>query len=403
MDTAALVHRSDDTDARGAAVIRRLAAVVLGLAAATALTWWLARVELIVPERPPDPVSVRVRQATIVVRHRGTRQAEIAADRVDVSADRRLTTFEGKTRAVFYEGGAPAVTATGGRIVLDRVTQSVRVDGGLRLTTPGGETLTARNASWNQESRVIELSGDVTAQAVAPPAAGSSTPGMGQLRADHIRYDTRTRVITASGNVVLRVGETEIRADRLRIESGPQVATAEGNVTVRQRESRVAAPTIRYELRTETAEATGGVVLEQQGATVRAPQMRFDMRSEVTVATGGVDVAQGESTLRAPSVRFEGRTGDVTADGGITLVQPGSRVTGRRLVANLPAKRADVRGDVVFVRSPASGPSPGSGPSLGPGSSPSPSDRVAGALAKEETTITAGRIDFRWDVNEAEA
>jgi lipopolysaccharide export system protein LptA len=104
----------------------------------------------------------------------------------------------------------------------------------------------------------------------------------------------------------------------------------------------------------------------------------------------------------------------LTADGGITLVQPGSRVTGARLRANLPSKKADVRGDVTFVRSAGqpsgaqSGPVPGQAPNrpspaAAPGASPSPSERVAGALAKEETIITAGRIVFRWDVNEAEA
>jgi lipopolysaccharide assembly outer membrane protein LptD (OstA) len=146
---------------------------------------------------------------------------------------------------------------------------------------------------------------------------------------------------------------------------------------------------VRYEFQTEVAEATGGVVFEQEGAIIRAPRMRFDLRTEVTTATGGVEVRQEETTLTASTLRYEARTGDVTAEGGVTLVQPGSRLTGGRLLANLLAKRADVRGNVVLVRAP--------------GPPPSPADRAAAALAKEETTIAAGRIVFRWDINEAEA
>ncbi len=226
--------------------------------------------------------------------------------------------------------------------------------------------------------------------APSPSASPQSLgDGRGRLRADRIRYELRTRTIVATGNVWLELGDVEIRADALRIEPDPQVAVAEGQVRVRRRETRLTAPAVRYEFRTEVAEATGGVVLEQEGAVVRAPRMRFDLRAEVTTATGGVEVRQDESTLTAPSLRYEGRTGDVTAEGGVTLVQPGSRLTGRRLLASLPAKRADVRGDVVLVRAP--------------GPPPSPGDRAVAALAKDETTITAGRIVFRWDVNEAEA
>lgn len=361
------------------------------LLAAAAGAWWIVRADHPDAERAPDPMSMRVSQATIVLRHRGVKQAEIAADRVEVSADRRTTTFVGGARTVFFNGTAPAVTATGGRIVLDRATQSVRVEGGLRITTARGETLTAQAASWDRESGVIELVGYVTGAASPPPSPGPGgvTAGMGRLRADRIRHETRTQVTVASGNVVLLVGDAEIRADNLKIDAAAQVAIATGNVTVRQRDARLAAPALRYEFRTETAEASGGAVLEQQAATIRAPQMRFELRDEVTTAAGGVEVRQAESVLTAPSLRYEARSGDLTAEGGVSLAQPGSRLTGRRLLANLPARRADVRGDAVLVREP--------------GPPPSPSDRAAAALAREETTVTAGRIVFRWDVTEAEA
>jgi lipopolysaccharide transport protein LptA len=239
----------------------------------------------------------------------------------------------------------------------------------------------------------LVVAGGVGQAAPAPqpsPTSATGVDGLGRLRADRIRYDARARLIVATGNVSLALGDLQIRADTLRLEQDAQVATAEGRVTVRQRESRLAAPVLRYELRTEMAEASGGVVLVQRDATIKAPRITFDLHNDVTAATGGVEVVQGDTTVTAGSLRHNARTGDVVADGGVTLTQPGSKVTGRRLQANLRTRRADVRGDVTLVRAP--GPPP-----------PGRPDQVATAVAKEETTITAARIVFGWDANEGEA
>jgi len=205
-----------------------------------------------------------------------------------------------------------------------------------------------------------------------PPAEGLT---QGRLRADRIRYETKEQVIIATGNVSLVMGDLQLRADTLRLEQGPQIATADGRVTILQKEMRLTAASVRYEIRTEVADASGGVVVVHKDATIKAPQMRFDLREGVTTATGGVEVVQGGGTLTAASVQYLARTGDVSADGGVKMVREGSTLAGRRLLANLTTKRADVRDDVTLVR----------------------------ALAREETTVTAARIVFRWDTNEAEA
>ncbi len=221
--------------------------------------------------------------------------------------------------------------------------------------------------------------------------AGAAAPaaGLGRLRADRVRYLAREQVYIATGNVSLTMGDLQIRADTLRYEQGPQVATAEGRVVVTRRQMTLSAPALRFEIRTEIAEASGGAVLAQQGTTVRAPRMRFVLQEEVTIASGGVEVVHGDATVTAPNLRHDGRTGEVTAEGGVMLVQPGSKMTGRRLVANLPARRADMREDVTLVRSPASAPQGRASPAPG--------------VQSEETTVTAARIVFRWDSNEGEA
>ncbi len=222
-----------------------------------------------------------------------------------------------------------------------------------------------------------------------PPAPSALPDTQGRLRADRIRYDTKAQVIIATGNVSLVMGDLEIRAESLRLDQKPQVVTVEGRVQVQQRETRLTAAALRYEIKTEVADASGGVVLVQKDTTIRAPQMRFELRDEVTTATGGVEVVQDGGTLTAGSLRHQARTGDVVAEGGVKMVREGSTLVGRRLVANLNAKKADVRDEVTLVRAP--------------GAPPAGSDRVVRALAKDETTVTAARIVFRWEPNEAEA
>ncbi len=139
-----------------------LGGLVLVLAAAAGV-WWIAHTDQLDAERPPEPVALRVTDATIVLRHQGAKQAEITADRVEVSADRQVTTFTGRTRAVFFEGDAPSLTLTGGRIIYDRTRQAVRVEGGLSITTARGETLRAQAGTWDQESEAVELFGEVEA------------------------------------------------------------------------------------------------------------------------------------------------------------------------------------------------------------------------------------------------
>ena len=348
--------------------------VVLSAGAAAAGAWLMATPDQAGPDRTVVPPSVAVSKASIVLRHRGQKQAEIASERVEVSADGRLATFTGAPQAVLFDDGQPALTVTGSRMVFDRQSRDVTVDGGLRITTSRGYALRAPSGAWNQQAQVVDLTGGVEVVAAAPtaprsPAGGDA--GQGRLRADRVRYDARTRVVVATGNVSLVVGDLEIRADSMRLEQGPQLVTAEGRVVVRQREMQLTTPTLRYLLQDAIGEASGGAVLIHKDVTIKAPQLRFDLREEVTTAQGGVEVAQAGNTLTAASLRYQAKTGDVSADGGVKLIQAGSTLDGRRLLANLQTRRADVREDVTF--------------------------------SKDDTTVTAGRVVFRWDVNEAEA
>ncbi len=226
-------------------------------------------------------------------------------------------------------------------------------------------------------------------RATAAPASPGGELQTGRLQADRIRYDARARVFLAEGNVRLTIGEVEIRAARLRLDQRAQVAAAQGQVVVQQPGARLAADSVRYEIRPRTAEAEGHVVLVQADMALRAGRVRFALDTRVTQASAGVTVTRKDLEVRAPVLTHDGRTDQVTAEGGVRLSQAGSILTGARLAANLRTMRAEVSGGARLVR-------PGT-PAAG-GAEP-----LVDALAREETTITAEQMRFRWDVPEAEA
>ncbi|MDI6773608.1 MAG: hypothetical protein QME77_13630, partial [bacterium] len=90
-----------------------LAALSAAAAAGTAV--WLVRAPGPAVPEPAQQAAVRMSGAQIVLRQQGEKQAEITADRVEVSGDQRTTTFTGRPSAVIHLNGVPALTATGGR------------------------------------------------------------------------------------------------------------------------------------------------------------------------------------------------------------------------------------------------------------------------------------------------
>lgn len=186
------------------------------------------------------------------------------------------------------------------------------------------------------------------------------TADQGRLQADRVRYDAKQKIFTAEGNVHLVMGDVEVHAKRARVEQIPQRVTASGDVLVVQRETSLRAAEVIYEMRPGLVNASGNVFVAWRDLIINAPALKYSVRTEQVAAQGGVRLAQGTSIL-----------------------------TAQTLDADLRAKRAEATGKAKLVR--AGGGLAGT------------QDRVASALAQEETTITAARMTFRWDTNEARA
>ena len=184
--------------------------------------------------------------------------------------------------------------------------------------------------------------------------------GPGRLKAERVRYDARTQTFYAEGNVVLSIGDLVVQAPRLRVDQRHRTVQATGGVVIRQSGTVLRGQELLYEISPRLAHVSGNVRLEQDGTAAAAGRMTLNIGAQV-----------------------------VQSRDGVRLAREGTTVTGDEMVAYLSTRRVEVAGRAVLVR-PAAVPS-------------TTQDRAARTLAAQETRITAERLRFAWDANEAEA
>jgi hypothetical protein len=136
--------------------------------------------------RPP----VELRDVAIVLRHAGHKQGEVRAERVTVSQDHRSISLTGRPRLTLISDSGDTVHAQGVRIVIDRDTGDVTVDGPVHATTSRGDQVVAGAARWNNRTRILELRSGVRMWHKGR-----------QLRAEKVLIDTNQLLIDLVGNV----------------------------------------------------------------------------------------------------------------------------------------------------------------------------------------------------------
>lgn len=100
------------------------------------------------PIPAPPPLALNIRGASLVVRRAGQKQAEVQAERVEVSRDLRFARFAGVARVTIYDHGRVVVRGAADEILLDRRTDDLRARGRVELTSPAGYRLTTAEVSW---------------------------------------------------------------------------------------------------------------------------------------------------------------------------------------------------------------------------------------------------------------
>ncbi len=162
------------------------AAVLVGLG----LGWILHRPPLAVEHAPAQLPAIGLQQASIVLRHRGEKQAEVRADWVEVSRDLRYVMFGGNPAIVVFSAGEDIFRIHGGRIVLDRHTSDVTVHGPVEVASPRGGYLRAGAASWINAMQRLVFEQGVT-----------MTLDDQELTAEQVTIDVGQQVLNFSGGV----------------------------------------------------------------------------------------------------------------------------------------------------------------------------------------------------------
>ena len=169
----------------------KLLVLALLLGVAVALAWRVRPAALPTPsaEAPPQ-VSLGLREGSIVLRHKGVKQAEIHARRVTVSADLSYARFTGITRATIYDGGEAALEVAAREIVMDRRTNDLEIHGPIVVTSPRGYRLTAPEARWRH-----------ALQQVVFPAGVHIMFRQEEIRAGSLVLDSGMRTFDLAGGV----------------------------------------------------------------------------------------------------------------------------------------------------------------------------------------------------------
>ena len=173
---------------RNSAPTVAIAALLFGFA----VGWFLRHPPHPAAPQPTQFAAISLHQASIVVRHQGERQAEVRAESVEVSRDLRYATFSGIPTITVFSQGREAFYVGGSRIVLDRQTGDVVVQGPVEVASVRGEHLMAGTARWTNATQELAFERHVTL------AAGA---GDQELVAERLAVDVRQQTMDFFGAV----------------------------------------------------------------------------------------------------------------------------------------------------------------------------------------------------------
>ncbi|MEX0765882.1 MAG: LPS export ABC transporter periplasmic protein LptC [bacterium] len=140
--------------------------------------------------QPAQPPAIGLRQASIVLRHKGTKQAEVKAASVAVSRDLRYAVFKRIEKVTLYDKGQVALLLSTGEIVLDRTTNDLVARGEVEIASPQGDQLWAPEARWVNATQRLEFP-----QGVRLKVGGT------EVTASRLNVDTRLQVFVLEGGV----------------------------------------------------------------------------------------------------------------------------------------------------------------------------------------------------------
>jgi LPS export ABC transporter protein LptC len=140
--------------------------------------------------QPRGAPAIGLRQASIILRHKGAKQAEVSAASVSVSRDLRYAVFKRIDKVTLYDQGKAALSLRTGEITLDRATNDLVARGEVEIASPQGDQLWAPEARWVNATQRL-----VFPQGVRLKVGGA------EVIASRLNVDTRLQVFELEGGV----------------------------------------------------------------------------------------------------------------------------------------------------------------------------------------------------------
>jgi lipopolysaccharide export system protein LptA len=208
------------------------------------------------------------------------------------------------------------------------------------------------------------------------------TRGRTVLRAPRIRYDQRSRIVTADGGAELtepgirlaaetaeyRLSDEQIRAaGQVRIVSTREAPPVEvralevqgvlparrfvaaGDVVLVRGDAQLSGRRLDYDDAARVAVATGAPAARVREAVLTAEVITVHLVPEVLQAEGAAVVRRGELTGSAQRVEIRAREDTVSLIGGAQLVRGRDRATAQEIQAALDGSRVVARGGAQVV------------------------------------------------------
>ena len=171
------------------------------------------------------------------------------------------------------------------------------------------------------------------ARAQAPTSAGTSVIELSG--ATYLEYDEGSGVWRAEGApAVAARGTTVLRAPRIRYDQRTRVLTAEAGAEVADANLAVRADSIEFHLADDRIRAGGAVRVKSgrgdQTATLTAPEVEGSLRTRRFVATGGVTLLRGEWRLSGRRLEYDDAARTAAATG-----EPEARFRDAQMTADL--------------------------------------------------------------------
>jgi lipopolysaccharide export system protein LptA len=203
------------------------------------------------------------------------------------------------------------------------------------------------------------LAAGIPARAQSPPA---SAP-IEITGATYVEYDDATGVVRAVGApAVVSRGRTTLRAPKLRYDQRSRVITAEGGVDLADPDLVVRAQSAELRLTDDRIHAQGDVrvrsVRGAQSTTLAAPEVEGSLRTRRFAATDGVTVTRGEWTLTGRRVDYDDATRVALVTGDPVARLKEATMTAQVITLFLDDEMARAEGSVRLRRGDLTGTAP---------------------------------------------